>query len=193
MTIIAENKGIRADTIADVNGDVRLDFSGDDTVVLAPDFLDDIVVNIDDVERLRYAGLPDDTLSAFKNVTGDAAINVDINIVQIITNGGTGLHTIVGFRPAGAIILGVTLDILSPLSGTGLTSFSLGDAVDPNLYGGGIALAAGTTVDMSDWTANPFEFLTADADVRLQANGGGVFSSGVALVAVYFINLTQLT
>jgi hypothetical protein len=193
MTIIAENKGIRADTIEDVNGDVRLDFSGADTVVLAENFLDDIIVNIDGVERLRYAGLPDDTLSAFKNLTGEAAINIDFNFVQIITNGGTDLHTIIGFRPAGALILGVTLDILSPLIGAGLTSFSLGDAVDPNLYGGGIALAAGTTVGMSDYTANPFEFLTADADVRLQANGGGVFSSGVALVAVHFIDLTQLT
>ena len=118
---------------------------------------------------------------------------IRINSSSNVTNGGTGIHTVTGLqRPAGAFILGVSLRILSTLSGAGLTTFGLGDGSDTDRYGAAIGLAGGTIVDMNDATANPTEFLTVAGDIVLTADAGQ-FDSGQILVAVHYIDLTQTT
>lgn len=116
------------------------------------------------------------------------ASRLRVNATTHTTDSGTGTETIVGVRPTNVFILGVTLRVTTVIAGSGLGSFDLGDGSTADRYGAAIALAADTTVDMSDATINPTEFLTSAGDLVLTADAGQ-FDSGAVRVAVHYIDL----
>lgn len=190
MAIIVEHKNLRTNLIKDINGDTRMDFSGVDSIINAPTG-GDIVSTINAILKTRF----DEDTSALKIFSGNSAggsTNIVREVTAQTTNSGTGVHTFVSGRPVGSLILGVTIDIISTLAGSGLTTFGVGDGSDPDLYGATTAVVAGTITDMTDFTADPFEFRLTNGDVVLTADAG-VFSSGNILIAVHYIDLTQLT
>lgn len=189
MAIIVEHK-LNVSEILALDGSSRLDFSGSDTIINAPSG-GDVRYVIDGVEKLRI----DAAAALFAIVGGtqaDTSLNFRHQVTDFTTNSGVGTATASNSRPADAFILGVTFDIITVLAGAGLTTFSLGDGSDPDLYGSGFAIAEGTINDMTDYTANPFEYRTTLGDIVLTA-AAGQFDSGSIRLTVHFIDLTQTT
>jgi len=92
--------------------------------------------------------------------------------------------------PAGSFIIGVTVRVTTTI--TGATTFDIGDGVDVDRWGAAIALAAGTTTTIADFTAAGFgQFATAN-DVVLTANGAN-FTAGAVRITVHYISLTAAT
>lgn len=92
--------------------------------------------------------------------------------------------------PAGTIMLGVALRVLTTV--TGATTFDVGDGSDVDRYAAAVALAAGTTKDPSNGTATPIGWSTSATPVRLTANGSN-FTGGTVRVVVYYLQLTAPT
>lgn len=95
--------------------------------------------------------------------------------------------TLSNARPAGSIIVGVTVRVTTTI--TGATSFSIGDGSDADRYGASIALTSGTTTTLASHTASPIEWLSAAGNIVLTANGSN-FSGGVVRISVHYLDLT---
>ncbi len=114
---------------------------------------------------------------------------------------GTHLPTLTGatvvianFLPATTWIWGVVVEVLEDITGT-LTTFDVGTAADPDLWGGGTLLVQGTRTNSDDFTAvgaMGFFNLTA-LDVQLDADGANTFSSGIIRVGAMISDITSNT
>jgi hypothetical protein len=101
--------------------------------------------------------------------------------VTFAANPGDASKTCVGCRPAKRHILGISIKITT--AGTNCASIDVGDGVDVDRYGAAISVADNTYVDIDDATADPSEFLTADGDVVITANGGNCYGLVAQVVA----------
>ncbi len=188
MAIVVEHKGIQTDEIKDVAGSIILQASGNDVILNAPDSSGDIIFQTGTNERMRY----DPATDAFQVVgqgTGFQRTNLSKLITSHTTNSGTGTETITGARVVSAFILGVSWRITTVIAGAGLTTFGIGDGSVIDRYGALIVTTDSSTGDMSDATADTFEFLTAAGDIVLTADAGQ-FDSGVIVVTTHYINLS---
>lgn len=140
-------------------------------------------------------GTTTSTGNLIKAGVNGAALNIKVNSVNKTTNSGTGTETLTGAIPAGAQVLCVVARVTTILAGAGLTTWSLGDGVDTDLYGTGLALAAGTTVDHTDYTASPTTqvFPAGAAGDLVMTADSGQFDSGVVNVQVFYIDVTSPT
>jgi hypothetical protein len=88
--------------------------------------------------------------------------------------------------PDKAVVLGVTARVLEPLTGAGVTGWTLGVADGPDRYG------AGYGVQKDAWaqgvTGQPLAYF-APTPLRLTAEGGA-FEGGVVRLAVHMLQLT---
>ena len=87
--------------------------------------------------------------------------------------------------PAGSIVWAVTTRVSTAI--TGATSYSVGDGTTATLWGSTLAIAQGTTSNMTNYsgsTSVPY-FTTSAKSVRLTANGSN-FTGGVVRVIVYY-------
>lgn len=91
--------------------------------------------------------------------------------------------------PAGSFVFGVTVFVDTLIEGA--TTFTIGDA-DPDRWGTGIAVAQGTTTDITDFTADGFGQFTSATDVVLTGTGGS-FTAGAVTITVHYISLTAGT
>lgn len=115
------------------------------------------------------------------------------NIVQntdvfVGMNGGTVTFT--GLIPAATLVIGVTVRVTTLI--TGATSFKVGTGADADAWGTGIAVAAGTTTSIADFTQTSPLFYPVATDVILTSTGGN-FSGGAVRVTVHCISLTPPT
>ncbi len=95
--------------------------------------------------------------------------------------------TVSGARPAGALILGVTIRVTTAI--TGATSFDIGDGSDVDRYGDNIAVTLNTVTTRASSTADPTTlFQAAAGDVVLTAVGSN-FTGGVVRVCVHYVQL----
>ena len=101
----------------------------------------------------------------------------------------TGISTtITGLIPVGSLVLGVTIRVLTAI--TGPASFRVGDAYNDYKWGANILPAANTGSTAADFEAtfpNP-KFYTAGGNVVLTPNATN-FLTGTVLVRVYYISL----
>jgi hypothetical protein len=102
--------------------------------------------------------------------------------------------------PAGAKLLGVVARVTTLItSGDGGTDFNIGDSGDSNRYGDSIAFAADTTVDESDYTADPAGTWSASArDIVVTCaasgvEGGETFSAGAIRITAFYETFTAPT
>jgi len=86
----------------------------------------------------------------------------------------------------GSFIIGVTIRVTTTI--TGATTFDIGDGTDVDRWGAGIALAAGTTTTIADFTADGFGQFAASGDVVLTANGSN-FTAGAVRIVVHNMHL----
>ncbi|MCA0044709.1 DUF2793 domain-containing protein [Celeribacter litoreus] len=83
--------------------------------------------------------------------------------------------------PAQSVVYGVTGRVLSDITGTGLTGFSLGVASSANRYGSGLSLSAGSW--LRGLTGTPITYYSAE-DLLLTAEGGD-FAGGDIRLAIH--------
>jgi hypothetical protein len=88
--------------------------------------------------------------------------------------------------PANCVVLGVSARVIAEV--TGATDFDIGDGSTVDMFGDGIAVAAGTV------SADPIvpEPYAAATDVVLTANGGN-FTAGSVRVSVHYIAISAPT
>lgn len=108
------------------------------------------------------------------------------------TNSGTGTETISNVIPAGSLILGISTRVTTILAGAGLTTFGIGDGTDIDAFGATIAIAAGTTTDLTDYTITTVPIYPAVTSIVLTADAGQ-FDSGVIRFTIHYIDLTAAT
>jgi len=92
--------------------------------------------------------------------------------------------------PAGVFLIGVTVRVTTLI--TGATSFTIGDGSDVDRWGTGIAVAAGTTTTIADFTADGFGQFVAANDVVLTATGSN-FTAGAVRITAHYLSLTAAT
>ena len=102
-----------------------------------------------------------------------------------------GTITIANFLPATVWVWGVVIEVLEQITGT-LTTFDVGTAADPDLWGAGILLVPETRTNSDDFTAvgaMGFFNLTA-LDVQLDADGANAFTGGTIRVGAMLSDIT---
>jgi hypothetical protein len=129
-------------------------------------------------------------------VTSKDAVNGQTMAMKQVTVELTGMAgvsvTATDLIPSGAFVIGVTARVTTLItSGDTATSFSVGDGVDPDAWGAGIAFAANTITDGSDFTLAPTLYATAD-DVVITPNSG-TFSAGAIRLTVHYMEVTAPT
>jgi hypothetical protein len=92
--------------------------------------------------------------------------------------------------PAGSIVLGVNVKVITLI--TGATSFTIGDGTDADRWGTGIAVAAGTTTTTADITVTSAPIYAAATSVVLTAAGSN-FTAGAVEISVHYINCSAIT
>lgn len=113
--------------------------------------------------------------------------------IDMATATGTGTGTITSPTtaiPANSYVIGMTCKVTTILAGAGLTTISIGDGTDPDKWGTGIAIAAGTTVNFGAHTAGPSYYGTATSIV-ITADAG-VLSTGVLSCSPIIISATPI-
>lgn len=92
--------------------------------------------------------------------------------------------------PAGSIVLGVNVRVVTEI--TGATTFTIGDGTDADRWGTGIALTVGTTTSTADITVTSVPIYAAATSVVLTATGSN-FTAGAVNIEVHYINVSALT
>ena len=128
----------------------------------------------DGVSWVRYAGV----IAA----GGAASLQRVLEIDHTLVAGSSSVTSNV--IPSHAQVIGVTARVISPISGVGVSSWSLGISGAIDRYGSGLGLglnsyAKGMSGPVTYWADTPLE-LTADA---------GTFDSGAVRLAVHFVEL----
>lgn len=110
------------------------------------------------------------------------------NCVTEAVDSGAGTQAITDAIPAAAVVLGVSCRVGTVIAGAGAASWSLGDGVDADLYGTGLAFGAGTLVDADDYVASPLTqaWSASAADLTMTANAGQ-FDSGSVTCCVQYV------
>jgi hypothetical protein len=92
--------------------------------------------------------------------------------------------------PAGSLVLGVTVKVVTTI--TGATTFTIGDGTDADKWGATIALAAGTKTSIIDFTTTTPTYYAAATKITLTATGSN-FTAGAVTITVHYISLTAIT
>lgn len=91
--------------------------------------------------------------------------------------------------PAGTVVMGCVLNVTTAFTGSGLSSFTIGDGTDADRWGATIALAAGTKTTSANFTAaGPVNYTSATSVVL--TGTGGSFATGAARVTCYGYRFT---
>lgn len=128
---------------------------------------------------------------SIKRESNGAALNIKQNTVTTLTDGGASTESIVGLIPAKAVCLQVSCVVDVVLAGSGLTTWSLGDGTDADLYGTSLAKTAGETVSSADYTASPMtQAWSASAGNLTMTAAAGQFDSGQITCTCFYLDST---
>lgn len=131
--------------------------------------------------------------SSGNTTRGSSAWNNGLVTIDMATATGTGTGTITSpttALPVG-VYLGMTCKVTTILAGAGLTTISIGDGTDADRWGTGIAIAAGTTVNVANWTADPPWRYSAATSIVVTADAG-VLSTGVLSCTPHSFTFTPI-
>ncbi|PTQ68557.1 DUF2793 domain-containing protein [Celeribacter persicus] len=116
------------------------------------------------------------TLSAH----GAGMVQKVIELDHTITAGATSVVS--SAIPGQSVVYGVTGRVLSGITGTGLTGFSLGVASSSNRYGSGLSLTQGSW--LRGLTGTPLTYYSSE-NLILTAEGGDFNAGGVIRLAIH--------
>ncbi len=94
--------------------------------------------------------------------------------------------TAAGAIPAGSFVVGVTTRVVTTV--TGPAGYDVGDGVDVDRWGNSIAVASGTTSDLTDATAAAHDSFPAANDVVITSDGVD-FTGGSIRITVHYMDL----
>lgn len=121
---------------------------------------------------------------------GVDAAEIKKAVLDLATVGGVLFVEALTLIPAGCFLIGVTTEVITTVSGTGTTSFAVGDNVDPDIWGGTLPLPAGGKSDQTDFTVDGFAQFTVASRVRLTAEGTTpVFDAGLVRITVHYLQI----
>ena len=129
--------------------------------------------------------------ASIMSVRGVNAEGPNVKSVSVLKSALSGARsTATNLIPAGCFLIGVTVRVTTLI--TGATSFTIGDGSDADRWGTGIAVAAGTTTTIADFTAAGYgQFLTSNSVVLTAA--GSNFVTGAVRVTAHYLDLTPAT
>lgn len=130
----------------------------------------------------------DTVKSIFVGANGQATSLASASALVATTSGATVTAT--GLIPAGCFLVGVCVRVTTAI--TGATSFDVGDGSDADRWGNNIAVAAGTTTTIADYTAAGYGQFTTANDVVLTATGSD-FTAGAVRITAYYLSLVAPT
>ena len=126
------------------------------------------------------------------NVANGQFLNVKAKTALLSMTTGVATKDEANFFIAGTLVLGFTALVKTVI--VGCTTFNIGDDVDPDAYGAGIAVAGTTTTDYTEFTIASPMIYTSNRPCRLTALGGGVvFTTGEVRITQYYLDLTPAT
>ena len=102
----------------------------------------------------------------------------------------SGSSVTVASIPAGSFVVGITARVTTAV--TGPTGFDIGDGVDVDRWGNSIAVALGTTVDITDYTASELSLFPTISDIVITSDGVD-FTGGVVRIVVHHMSLSAPT
>ena len=153
-----------------------------------------VVIFVALIAATEYTDIVKFTKTASFITSDGGAMNMKTNCVTDDTDSGAATHVLTAVIPAGVQSLGVTCRVNTILAGSGLTTWSLGDGTDTDLYGTTLVLAAGTTVDNTDYTAGPLtQAWSASAGDLTMTAAAGQFDSGNITCCANYIDMTAPT
>jgi hypothetical protein len=124
---------------------------------------------------------------------GSSSLTNGLVTIDMATATGTGTGTITSPNTAivPGVYMGMTCKVTTVLAGVGLSTVSIGDGTDADRWGSGIAIAAGTVVNVANWTAvPPWTYTTATSIVVTAA--AGVLSTGVLSCSPHYLTFTPI-
>jgi len=137
-----------------------------------------------------------DTVSDITRVTGQlvvaanvadhaAQIQIQTTFADVATSAGSSVFA-AGLIPAGSFLIGVTVRVVTQV--TGPTGFDVGDGTDVDRWGNSISVVAGTTTDITDFSSSSVTTFPFANDVRLTSDGVD-FTGGSVRITVHYITL----
>jgi len=118
-----------------------------------------------------------------------AFFKIESALDNISTPSGSSV-TSTGLIPAGSFVVGLVTRVTTTV--TGPAGFDIGDGADVDRWGNSIAVASGTTSDLTDATAQSHDSFISANDVVITSDGVD-FTGGVIEVIVYFFSLNAPT
>ncbi len=98
--------------------------------------------------------------------------------------------TAVGLIPAGSFVVGITVRVTTTV--TGPSGFDVGDGIDVDRWGNSIAVASGTTTDITDFTSGAVTNFPVANDVVITSDGVD-FTGGAVRITVHYQTLNPAT
>jgi len=109
-----------------------------------------------------------DLLTEVGSTTSYSTLQV-LSTSTVVSSSAAATLTCTGCIPAGAVVVGVTSEVITVFSGS-VASTLIGVSGDTNMFGNAIATAAGTTTSNADWTITTVPFFAAATDIILTGN-----------------------
>jgi hypothetical protein len=127
---------------------------------------------------------------------GDSGGKLTMKFKTVELTGMTGATvTATNFIPAGAIVMSLCARVTTLITSGAGVSWDLGHAGDTDEWGTGLAFAAGTTVDSTDWTAGTNAGINypAATSVILDCDGANTFTAGAVRLSMWYYETTAPT
>lgn len=102
-----------------------------------------------------------------------------------LSSGGT--FTFTNIIPAGCLLIGVTIRVVTTI--TGPTTIDIGDGTDVDRWGAGINVVAPTLTGIANFTTSAVQTFQSAQDVVITANGGD-FTAGEIRCVVHYTQIT---
>jgi hypothetical protein len=122
---------------------------------------------------------------------GLVTINMDGSASDYLSGTGTGTVTSKTTALPVGVYIGLTCKVTTILGGVGLTTVNIGDGTDADRFCAACAIAAGTTVNVANWTADPVWTYKAATSIVVTAVAG-VLSTGVLSCTPHSFTFTPI-
>jgi hypothetical protein len=114
-----------------------------------------------------------------------AETQMQVTFADVATSAGSSVFA-AGLIPAGSFVIGVTVRVLTTV--TGPTGFDVGDGSDVDRWGNSILVAAGTVTNIQSFTTGAVTTFQFANDVRLTSDGVD-FTGGSVRITVHYTQL----
>ena len=114
-----------------------------------------------------------------------AETQMQVTFADVATSAGSSV-TAASLIPAGSFVIGVTVRVLTTV--TGPTGFDVGDGIDVDRWGNSILVAAGTVTNIQSFTSGAVTTFPAANDVVITSDGVD-FTGGSIRITVHYTQL----